>query len=180
MLAPTPSDWMPRISAAAILPARSGSSEKYSKLRPANGLRLMLRPGPRRTLTPSAFASTPSACPTSYPRCGSHEFASVAAVGKQVAGRDWFNPRWSAEPPCLRRPCGPSVSIMEGIPRRSIPLEFQKFAPDISEAFSSRVIWPISARCVSFTAVFPSLARGRGSHTLKFRLATVGRSVGMR
>ena len=48
-LDPTPSLCTPSTCAAAIFPASSGSSEKYSKLRPAVGLRLMFAPGPNNT-----------------------------------------------------------------------------------------------------------------------------------
>lgn len=42
-------------------------------------------------------------------------------------------------PDCLRRPCGPSVIITDGMPTRSIAFVVQKSAPLVSEAFSSRV-----------------------------------------
>lgn len=94
-VAAVPSDWMPRTNAAASLPARYGSSEKYSKLRPASGLRLMLRPGPSSTSTSCAAASAPSALPTSSASDTSQLLATVAEVGKQVAGWDSPSPSLS-------------------------------------------------------------------------------------
>ena len=40
-------------------------------------------------------------------------------------------------------PCGPSVTITDGIPRRSIPFRCQKSAPEHIPAFSSSVICEI-------------------------------------
>ena len=77
----TPCDCMPRMSAAAILPASSGSSEKYSKFRPQRGLRLMFTPGPSTMEMPSAFASRPMCAPISSSSASSHVLASPAAVG---------------------------------------------------------------------------------------------------
>ena len=88
-----PFDCTPRISAAADLPDRYGSSEKYSKLRPHRGLRFMLQPGPKSTLMPSLAASRPSARPSRSIMSVSHEFARLAAVGKQVAGTDLCMPK---------------------------------------------------------------------------------------
>ena len=42
--------------------------------------------------------------------------ATVAEVGKQVAGTLGFRPRWSAAPACLRTPLGPSDRVMAGMP----------------------------------------------------------------
>lgn len=75
---------------------RIGSSDKYSKLRPHRGERLMFRPGPSRTLTPSPRASTPNASPIWRARSGFHVAASAEAVGKQVAFSESAMPRWSA------------------------------------------------------------------------------------
>src|SRR5665811_2203231 len=58
---PMPCPWMPLTRAEASSPATYGSSEKYSKFRPHNGDRLMFKPGPNRTPTPSARLSSPSA-----------------------------------------------------------------------------------------------------------------------
>ena len=77
--------WTPWTKDAPILPARKGSSEKYSKFLPQRGLRLILTPGPRTVLTFSAFASSAIAEPTSSMRSVSHDDAVVTAGGKQVA-----------------------------------------------------------------------------------------------
>ena len=42
-------------------------------------------------------------------------------------------------PDCLRRPCGPSVIITDGMPARAMAFVVQKSAPLVSDAFSSRV-----------------------------------------
>ncbi len=83
---PTPSRWTPATSAVASSPASTGSSERYSKLRPQSGDRFMLMPGPSTTETPIAFASRANASPTSANRSGFQEEAIPEAVGKQVAG----------------------------------------------------------------------------------------------
>ena len=56
---PTPCDCTPRTKPVPMRPARNGSSEYASKLRPASGVRWMLTFGPSSTWTPSAFASRP-------------------------------------------------------------------------------------------------------------------------
>ena len=137
--APTPFDWMPRTSAAASTPETMGSSERYSKLRPHSGERLMLAPGPSSTATFSIADSTPRASPTRSARSASHDAPRPTAGGKHVAGTLSARPRWSAEPACLRSPCGPSVSITAGMPTRSTALVVQKLPPLVSDAFSSRV-----------------------------------------
>ena len=78
------------MSAAAIVPARKGSSAKYSKLRPHSGERFMLAPGPRMTSTSRAMASSANACPISCSSSTSQLEARLEAVGKQVAGRLWM------------------------------------------------------------------------------------------
>ena len=90
--APTPRLWIPRTSAAPSTPATSGSSEKYSKLRPHSGDRLMFTPGPSSTATPSARASAPSARPTRSVSSGSNAEPSATAGGKHVAGTESFRP----------------------------------------------------------------------------------------
>lgn len=84
---------MPRIYPAASLPARYGSSEKYSKLRPHSGLRFILSPGPNTTDTSCAAASSPKAAPISSPSAASQLFATADAVGKQVAGTAGIQPQ---------------------------------------------------------------------------------------
>jgi len=84
--------------------------------------------------------SSPRATPTSKIRSRFQVAARADAVGKQVAGTLSFSPIWSASPACLRKPWGPSVTMMEGIPRCSMPFKYQKFNPEQRDAFSSRVI----------------------------------------
>ena len=64
----------------------------------------MLRPGPNKISTSRASASSPSASPISCPSCSSQLFATVAAVGKHVAGSDSLSPRWSPAPICFLNP----------------------------------------------------------------------------
>ena len=148
MLVPTLRLCTPSISAAAISPVSSGSSEKYSKLRPHRGLRLMLAAGPSSTPTDSARHSSPKASPICRKSAGSKLQAVAAAVGKQVASTEAFSPRWSASPACLRRPWGPSVTIKDCTPSRSTALVSQKILPEHSDAFSSSVI------CATSSAAF--------------------------
>ena len=51
------------MNAADILPARYGSSEKYSKFLPHRGERFIFVPGPSRTETFSAMHSSPRSSP---------------------------------------------------------------------------------------------------------------------
>ena len=69
------------------------SASKEVSRRPQSGLRLVFRPGPSRTETSCAAASSPMARPISSPSAGSQLQATVAAVGKQVAGTLGFSPR---------------------------------------------------------------------------------------
>ena len=160
---------MPRISAAAILPVRYGSSEKYSKFLPHRGLRLMFIPGPRSTLTPSAMASFPSPSPTCCARSSSQLLQTVAEEGKQVAGTDGFSPRWSPSPDCLRMPLGPSDIKIEGIPSRSKFQDSHSLFPDRNAAFSSAVILLMISACFIYVS---SLAVPCKKHiTLRFHRA---------
>ena len=84
--APTPCDCRPRTSAEPSTPDTIGSSERYSKLRPQSGERLMLMPGPSSTPTPSACDSSPRATPTRSSSSGSNDEPSATAGGNQVAG----------------------------------------------------------------------------------------------
>ena len=84
--APTPCDCRPRTSAEPSTPDTIGSSERYSKLRPHSGERLMLMPGPSSTPTPSACDSSPSATPTRSSRSGSNDEPS-ADGGREARGR---------------------------------------------------------------------------------------------
>src|ERR1700683_2264212 len=68
---------------------RYGSSDRYSKLRPAMGERAMLTPGPSRKLTLRARASLPSDSPSLRANSVSHVAAratppAYAVVGPQV------------------------------------------------------------------------------------------------
>lgn len=83
-------------------------------------------------------------------------------AGKQTASTLSFRPRWSASPACLRRPCGPSVTITAGMPSRSIPCVCQKSEPEQRLAFSSNVIWPINAFKSRFIFYSPCLLFGNG------------------
>jgi hypothetical protein len=123
----------------ASSPASQGSSERYSKFRPHRGDRFILIPGPSTTETPSFFASLPSASPIVRMSSGFHEEASAEAVGKHVAGTLPPIPTWSPSPDWARRPCGPSETMIRGIPRRSTGAVYQKCEPRHSDAFSSSV-----------------------------------------
>ena len=79
-----PATGRPSRSAAAIRPATSGSSEKYSKFRPPRGLRWVLRAGPSSTSTPYSRVSFPIARPTGSTRSVSQDDASRVAIGKAV------------------------------------------------------------------------------------------------
>eukprot|EP00967_Tisochrysis_lutea_P153557 scaffold303356_cov30-Tisochrysis_lutea.AAC.1 len=125
-------------------PANSGSSEKYSKLRPQRGWRLMFTPGPSSTPTSRARHSRPSASPTCRTSTGSHDAASAQAQGKQVAGAEPSSPRCDA-PRSRRTPCGPSETLGPSTPSRLTLLSSQKVRPEHSEAFSRRLIWRTSA-----------------------------------
>ena len=135
-----PFDCTPDIIAPASSPVRYGSSEKYSKFLPHRGERLILAPGPNITATSSCRHASPNATPTSRTSSRSHDAASVTAVGKQVAGTLTFKPRLSPSILCLRRPCGPSATMMALRPSRSTGLKCQKSRPEHSDAFSSSVI----------------------------------------
>lgn len=90
---PTPCDCTPRTEAAPRIPETIGSSEKYSKLRPHRGDRLMLMPGPSTMATSSIAASTPMAAPTRSTISGSNDEPMPTAGGKQVAGTLLERPR---------------------------------------------------------------------------------------
>src|ERR1035441_6655415 len=65
----------------ANTPARNGSSDRYSKLRPFWGTRLMFTAGPSMTLTPRARASLPTEAPYCLARSQSHEAARPMVAG---------------------------------------------------------------------------------------------------
>ena len=151
---------MPRIYPAASLPARYGSSEKYSKLRPHSGLRFILSPGPSSTDTSCAAASSPKAAPISSPSAVSQLLAMADAVGKQVAGTLGFNPKWSLSPACLRKPWGPSDSQICGMPCLGIPRVLKVSAPESSAHFSSKVNFfsKSSVFCIGFSLLIRKAA----------------------
>ena len=95
-------------------------------------------------MTPIVTASSASASPISSPSASSQLFATPAAVGKQVAGRLAFNPKWSPAPACLLSPCGPSDITIDGIPYFSKSTVSHVFFPDIIIAFSASVIFLIN------------------------------------
>ena len=103
----------------------NGSSEKYSKLRPHSGERFMLMPGPRMTDRLQARASCASASPIRRSRSGFQLEAIADAVGKQVAGSDPPSPTWSPSPGWARSPCGPSDTMILGMPSRSTGAVYQ-------------------------------------------------------
>ena len=157
MLVPTFRLCTPWIIAVAIRPARTGSSEKYSKFRPHRGLRLMFTAGPSTTDTRSCWQLSPIASPIARISSGSKDAAVAHAVGKHTALMLSLIPRWSAFSSCFRSPCGPSLTMDLGIPRRSTDFVCQKSSPEQSPAFYSRVIWEtsdlISMRSVPFCPV---------------------------
>ena len=65
-------------------PEITGSSEKYSKLRPQSGLRWMFMPGASQRSTRYSPISVPTARPISSSSAGSNEQASSDPVGKAV------------------------------------------------------------------------------------------------
>ena len=99
----------------------------------------MLMPGPSTTATSCTRASRPSASPTRRTSCGFQDDARAHAVGKQVAGTLPEMPTWSPSSGCLRSPCGPSDTMIAGMPSRSTGAVCQKSEPRHSDAFSSRV-----------------------------------------
>ena len=48
-------------------------------------------------------------------------------------------PTWSPSSGCLRSPCGPSDTMIDGMPSRSTAAVCQKSEPRHSDAFSSSV-----------------------------------------
>src|SRR4030042_2203299 len=103
----------------------------------------MFAPGPRTTSTFKAIHSYAIASPNLWIRSTSQVEAIQAAVGKQVAGR-LFSTNvviFSAR----RTPCGPSVTIISGMPRRLTGVVVHGPAPVQRAAFSSNVIFLINS-----------------------------------
>ena len=71
----------------------------------------------------------------------------AAAVGKQVAFKDSFKPRWSPVPACFLIPWGSSERKMEGIDRWGCPRVCQTILPLNKAAFSSRVSFSSNSLC---------------------------------
>src|SRR4249920_2268083 len=132
---------MPSTMPTPSSPARWGSSEKYSKLRPHSGERFMLIPGPRMTDRLQARASRPNATPTRRSSSGFQLDAIADAVGKHVAGSDPASPTWSPSPGWARSPWGPSDTMIFGMPSRSTGVVYQNAEPLVRDAFSARVSW---------------------------------------
>src|SRR5215469_6131598 len=65
---------------------RYGSSERYSKLRPATGERAMFTPGPSRKFTLRTRASLPRFSPSKRAKFTSHVAASAAPPAYAVVG----------------------------------------------------------------------------------------------
>lgn len=127
--------------AAASLPVRNGSSEKDSKFLPPRGDRCMHTVGARSTFAPRALASSARCCPTSWIRSRFHVAANETPHGKSAAFGDvranLLPVRVSARKLtgvpflkyCPRAPFGPSVVLIDGIPRWGRGTVLQKSAP---------------------------------------------------
>ena len=141
-----------------------GSSEKYSKSRPQRGLRWMFRPGPSRTATSCAAASSPSASPTASPSFSSQLHAVAEEVGKQVAGTLGLRPRWSAAPACLRTPLGPSERVMAGMPLPGRARVVKTVSPESRAHFCSKFrVWIISACFIKYYSCSKKKGGGRSA-----------------
>ena len=83
-------DWMPAIEAPPRRPLRSGSSLRYSKVRPPRGSRIRFTPPASMTLKPLALASAPITAPAARIISGSKLAPWAMPEGKAVA------PSWRA------------------------------------------------------------------------------------
>ena len=81
----TPSPWIPAIASPASTPLSSGSSERYSKLRPLRGSRARLTPPASITLRPRLRASRPTIAPEARARAGLKLAPSAMPAGRAVA-----------------------------------------------------------------------------------------------
>ena len=144
----------------------------------------MLIPGPSTTETPIFFDSLPSASPIVRKRSGFQEEPSAEAVGKHVAGTLPPMPTWSPSPGWARRPCGPSETMIRGIPRRSTGAVYQKCEPRHSDAFSSSVSSEsrlIESFAVSDTAnPLKKNGTGRPNHIIVRSAAILGPEVAVK
>lgn len=73
-----------RKGSAHTLLESTGSSPRYSKLRPPHGTRARLTPGPSITFVPLSTCSAPIAAPKAYIADGSHDMPTVSADGQAV------------------------------------------------------------------------------------------------
>lgn len=107
---------LPRASLAHIVPATSGSSEKYSKLRPPQGERCIFALGAYHPFMPIARASFASEPPVSYARYQFHVAAISVAHGYVTAA--------PTSKPIIAgyMPLPPSMSIHSGFPISSIAI----------------------------------------------------------
>ena len=111
MVPVTPYFPMPVSCAAAMIPVRYGSSEKYSKLRPFNGFLWILMPGPKRVSILFFRSSMPSISYSSSTSSGSKVQASKVPFGRLNA----------TVPQSIRMPEGPSEQQAMGIPNLFSP-----------------------------------------------------------
>ncbi len=81
----TPSPWMPAIASPASTPLSSGSSERYSKLRPLRGSRARLTPPASITLRPRLRASRPTIAPEARASAGLKLAPRAMPAGSAVA-----------------------------------------------------------------------------------------------
>ena len=117
---------------------RSGSSEKDSNVRPASGVRTMQTVGPSSTWTPLERASAARTSPSWRARPGFQVDPTAMPHGSDRERRPMrLSPR---------TPDGPSDTLSAGMPSRSTGGRYHRPAPAVSEAFSSSVIAPTSAR----------------------------------
>ena len=121
----------------------------------------MFRPGPSSTATSCAAASSPRASPMASPRAGSQLLATVALVGKQVAGTLGFRPRWSAAPACLRTPLGPSERVMAGMPFSEKSRVVKTVSPESRAHFCSKFnVFMMSVCFITISSFVPEQGKG--------------------
>ena len=112
--------WIALVTSTPITPDRYGSSEKYSKLRPAIGGAVQAHPGPSRTCWPSVAVSEPMMSPYARASSGSKPAASPMVIGSEVAGG-------LGVPSPIPTPTGPLVIRNRGMPelvdRRHVPFD---------------------------------------------------------
>jgi hypothetical protein len=78
--------------------------------------------------------------------------AIQAAVGKHVAGTLVVMKAWTSSERLT--PCGPSVTVISGMPRRSTGVVVHGPAPIHKAAFSSNVIFFIKSAIVAISILF--------------------------